>query len=450
MKIAYAVHHLPPRYTGGAEHRALRTARWFHAHGHAAALICVEAIDEAQPAYVDSLDNGLKIRRLAFDHRTFADGGRWKYDNAFVEQQVGAFLAEQRPDVFHLFGGYLMTAGAIRAAHAAGVPIVISLTDFWFLCPRITLLKSDGALCPAPPVDPLGCVRCQAEEQRRFRLPAQLAPRAAAVAWRWLGPALPPTRAQAHHIRERRQALADALASADALICPSRFLRDRFIDGGVAPRKLRLMRQGLILPPRLPPHDASRSRPVIGYRGQIKSHKGVDLLIDAALALAADGYAFTLAIYGNDLEDRRYADRLKQRARGAACIEWRGVHNAGQVWDVLAGLDIVVAPSRWYENSPNTILEAQAAGVPVVAADLGGMAELVRPEVDGLLFKANDASDLRRQLARLLDEPQRVDLLRANAPIVKSLDHEMGELLDVYRRTQAAPDAERIVARAAA
>jgi glycosyltransferase involved in cell wall biosynthesis len=433
MKILYAIHHLPPRYTGGAEHRALRTARWFQAHGHSAALICVEAIDEAQPAYADSFDGDLKIRRLAFDHRTFADGGRWAYDNAFIEQQVGAFLTEQRPDVFHLFSGYLMTAGAIRAAHAAGVPIIISLTDYWFLCPRITLLKSDGALCPAPPADPLGCVRCQAEEQRRFRLPARLAPQAAALAWRWLGPALPPTRAQAHRIHQRRETLGEAMDSADMLICPSRFLRDRFIDSGVAPGKFRLMRQGLILPPRMPPRDAGRSRPVIGYRGQIKWHKGVDLLIDAALALVADGYAFTLAIYGNDLEDRRYADALKRRVRGVACIEWRGVHTVGQVWDVLAGMDIVVTPSRWYENSPNAILEAQAAGLPVVAADLGGMAELVRHEVDGLLFKVNDADDLRRQLARLLDEPALIDRLRANAPGVKSIDHEMGELLDVYR-----------------
>ncbi len=59
----------------------------------------------------------------------------------------------------HLIGGYLITAGVIAAARAAGVPAIVTLTDFWFLCPRITLVRSDGCLCTVPE-DPLACVRC--------------------------------------------------------------------------------------------------------------------------------------------------------------------------------------------------------------------------------------------------------------------------------------------------
>jgi hypothetical protein len=68
MKIVYAVHHLPPRYTGGAENRARRTARWFQSHGHATAAICVEAIDCGEPPCADSVDDGVfalpPIRRV--------------------------------------------------------------------------------------------------------------------------------------------------------------------------------------------------------------------------------------------------------------------------------------------------------------------------------------------------------------------------------------------------
>ena len=95
MRIVYAVHHLPPRYTGGAENRALRTARWMQAHGHDVAIICVEAIDQSTPAYTDSVYEGVPTRRLAFDHRAFADPMRWQYDNALIEQRVGDFLAEK-------------------------------------------------------------------------------------------------------------------------------------------------------------------------------------------------------------------------------------------------------------------------------------------------------------------------------------------------------------------
>jgi glycosyltransferase involved in cell wall biosynthesis len=128
---------------------------------------------------------------------------------------------------------------------------------------------------------------------------------------------------------------------------------------------------------------------------------------------------------------------LKRRVRGADWIEWRRVYAAKRVWEVLAGLDAVVVPSRWYENSPNVILEAQAAHVPVVASDLGGMAELIQHGVNGLLFKVNDAPDLERQLARLMEEPGLIERLRANAPAVKTLDQDMTELLDVYHQILA-------------
>ncbi|HLF29141.1 MAG TPA: glycosyltransferase family 4 protein [Anaerolineae bacterium] len=432
MRILYAVHHLPPRYTGGAEARALRTARRMQALGHEAAMICVEAIDQREPAVETRVEEGIPIRRLSFDHRSFPEATRWTYDNAFVEDRVTELLNEQRPDVFHLISGYLMTAGAIRAAHRRGIPIVITLTDFWFLCPRITLLRGAGRVCPAPPPDPLGCVQCQAEASRRFSWPAQVAPQLTAQGWRQLGQRLPAVRAQALAIHDRRQVLSEALALSQALICPSRFLRELFVENGVAPEKLLLMRQGLAVPDQQPPRRPADDVTVFGYSGQIKPHKGVDLIVAAGAALAARGYRFKIAIYGNAEEDRRYTESLKRRARAATWLEWRGTYTAHDAWTVLAGLDAILVPSRWYENSPNIILEAQAAGVPVIATELGGMAELVRHEENGLLFRLNDAADLSRQMSRLLGDPGLLIGLRDCAPPVKTLDQEMAELLQLY------------------
>ena len=71
---------------------------------------------------------------------------------------------------------------------------------------------------------------------------------------------------------------------------------------------------------------------------------------------------------------------------------------------------------------------------PVIAAALGGMAELVQHGVNGLLFRVNDAHDLAQQIARLLDEPGLLDSLRANTPTVKTPDEEMAELFELYRQ----------------
>jgi glycosyltransferase involved in cell wall biosynthesis len=87
-----------------------------------------------------------------------------------------------------------------------------------------------------------------------------------------------------------------------------------------------------------------------------------------------------------------------------------------------------VVPSIWYENSPYSILEAFAHGLPVIATDLGGMAELVRHEESGLLFRRGDAASLAQQLARLLREPSLLGLLRSGVPPVKASSEEIDEI----------------------
>jgi glycosyltransferase involved in cell wall biosynthesis len=94
-------------------------------------------------------------------------------------------------------------------------------------------------------------------------------------------------------------------------------------------------------------------------------------------------------------------------------------------------------PSRWYENGPGVIFEAFAAGVPVVATDLGGMSEFVRHEENGLLFGLEDASGLARQLRRLIEEPGLLDRLRAGIGPVKTVQDNVDELEALYLQLQS-------------
>ena len=87
--------------------------------------------------------------------------------------------------------------------------------------------------------------------------------------------------------------------------------------------------------------------------------------------------------------------------------------------------DVLVVPSRWYENSPNVILEAFAAGLPVVVADHGGMAEMVREGIDGLRFNPGDVSSLAGALRRLCDDPGLLERLRAGVRPPTTIDAEM-------------------------
>ena len=72
--------------------------------------------------------------------------------------------------------------------------------------------------------------------------------------------------------------------------------------------------------------------------------------------------------------------------------------------------------------------------VPVIATDLGGMAELVKDGENGLLFTLNNSDHLRQQVQRLLDEGPLLDYLRNGIPLVKSIDEEMTEIITYYQQ----------------
>src|SRR6202008_2828583 len=121
----------------------------------------------------------------------------------------------------------------------------------------------------------------------------------------------------------------------------------------------------------------------------------------------------------SETENPVYVETLKSRSAGVPNqIRWRGPYRGDAVWAVMAGLDWLTVPSRWYENSPNAILEAYEMGVRVIAADRGGMAELVIHEKSGLLFKLDNIEDLRRQIMVVLKHPQLLEKLRRGIPQV--------------------------------
>jgi glycosyltransferase involved in cell wall biosynthesis len=91
----------------------------------------------------------------------------------------------------------------------------------------------------------------------------------------------------------------------------------------------------------------------------------------------------------------------------------------------LTAHDVLAVPSRWYDNSPNVILEAFSAGLPVVAANHGGLAGMVRHDVDGLLFRPGDTQSLSAALQRLASDPALLERLREGICPPHGIDGEM-------------------------
>lgn len=442
MNILLAVHHFPPAYWGGGELRAYETARWLKQHGHRVQVLCVEAPYDTGTIglhFTDDAFEGIPVRRLYFNLNAAPDPFRYSYDNPWIGEHVRAWLANDPPDVFHVIGGYLISASALDAARAAGVPTLVTLLEFWFQCAVNILLRGDNTLCNGPS-DLVDCARCVMDDKRRYRVFDERLPRYAravshfaaenAVLANMSGIA-----EQVDRVRARRDKLYESLVSSDIIISPSKFLLDKVVENGIPRDKMHLIAHLQDKPPLTARWQKSASgRLRIGFLGQIIKMKGVDLLVEAFSQLKPPGPAPQLLIYGRLDASPAFGKMLRGKARGNSNIVFAGSYDREQVYEVLQDIDVLAFPSIWYENAPRVLREAFETGTPVIAGNLGSAAEYVTHNVNGLLFERANVQDLARQLQRLVDEPELVAQLRRGIPRVKPIDDEMSELLELYQR----------------
>jgi glycosyltransferase involved in cell wall biosynthesis len=188
-------------------------------------------------------------------------------------------------------------------------------------------------------------------------------------------------------------------------------------SGGLPASRIHLVENAL--PDRLaspPREDRPRRRGKFAFFGQINPYKWLDLLLEA-IALVAPGAweGCSLAVHGSGLERQppAFRARLEDLLKAAGDrVTLLGPYRNSEVAALMSEADWLVVPSIWWENSPVVIQEAFASNLPVIAANLGGMAEKVRDGIDGMLFRARDPHDLARVLVDA-SNPQRWEASRS-------------------------------------
>jgi len=96
-------------------------------------------------------------------------------------------------------------------------------------------------------------------------------------------------------------------------------------------------------------------------------------------------------------------------------IVFTGFKHGNELQELLSHSTCIVCPAIWYENMPNTVIEAYAYGKPVVASRIGSLAEIVENDETGLLFEMKNSKDLSEKLRRFIDDPTLSKKLGMNA-----------------------------------
>lgn len=438
MRITLVVHQFPPRYFTGTEQYAFAVGSSLRRRGHDVDVFALDpAFGEATGPFrvVHEQVGELPVTRVNYWMWLHRDWRRLEYRHPWMAEVFGEHLRARDSDVVHSFHLRHVGADLIDVIKAQGRGLVVHLTDFWFLCPQVTLVRRDGNSCGGPPDGGRGCLDCIAPElaaelQASPVRDELLALQAAATG---LSRAETDLYSRVATVLERPGYLQQRLLAADAILAPTRFLRETFAHNGVPAERLQHQPYGIdvdrIRAGLLGTHAPQRPL-TFGFLGTLSPHKGPHVLIDALQRVHGP---CRVVLRGRATDFPDYAGPLLTRAAADTRVCCLDAFAAAELPSVLASIDVLVVPSLWHENAPFVVLEARAAGLPVLASDQGGLAEVVRHEVDGELFRPGDAADLAARMQRLLDEPLRLSRYQQAVEPPSRLDAVVDELEALYR-----------------
>jgi glycosyltransferase involved in cell wall biosynthesis len=194
-----------------------------------------------------------------------------------------------------------------------------------------------------------------------------------------------------------------ALARVSRLIPVSASLQDQLVERGISRERIRLVPNGVPTPGPLPQRLLPGPTWTLGCVALFRPRKGLEVLIDAMASLRAPGTNVRLRAVGA-FENEDYRKLIEQRVREhelGHAITWVGF--TSDVNGELAQMDALVLPSLFGEGMPMVVLEAMAAGVPVVATRVEGTPEVIEHGHSGLLVPPGDAGALAATLRQLID-----------------------------------------------
>lgn len=347
---------------GGEDHVMTAEVALLEAHGHTVI---------PYRLHNDSI-NGMSRSRLAL--RTLWSQSSYR---AIQEQ-----IRRHRPQIAHFHNTFpLISPAAYYAARSQNVGVVQTLHNFRIFCPNALLFR-DGGVCE----DCLGKGFAWPGIVHKCYRGSRVA--SAAVA----------TMAWGHRLLGTWRELVDRY------IALTEFSRRKVIEGGLPAPKV-VVKPNFVYPD---PGPGEHGRQYALFVGRLSPEKGLETLLKAWRLL---GGRVRLKILG----DGPQAPLIRDAAARDSTVEWLGNRPLEEVYAALGQALCLVLPSQCYEGFPRVVVEAFAKGTPVVASNLGAMAEVVAHGRTGLHFKPGDPVDLAAQIQRLLGAPAELEQMRQAA-----------------------------------
>ena len=419
---------------GGVDVYTDRVGRSLARQGHIINIIAADSTIEVNDKEIsvahDSLD-GFPIWRLCY---SFAQRPKEAFDigyDAEMETAVGNILREQQPELVIIFNFYTMTMATVKAAKSLNLPVYHVATDFLPVCRRATFIRWHNGSCDVGESIKT-CAECFVSHKSSGKAVASVMgnlPESTLIKlagdgeYSWPNPLalLNPYWRQIAVMNRRLKTIQPLREMIDHIFVPTRFTERMFVENGFEQSRVHHLPFGVD-----PDHPLtnvvhqSAGHIRFLFVGRFQPYKGVHLLLEAFNKLTNPKGA-TLTIYGASDGHDDYYDSLMTMINQNDRISFLGKIPPSELDRAFGEADYFLLPSTWHENSPLIISDALQSKTPVISSDIGGVTDIVKHDVNGLLFPMGDVQALQATLQRTINEPELGPRLQAGN-VLSSID----------------------------
>jgi glycosyltransferase involved in cell wall biosynthesis len=436
MKIIHVPFTFSPDPIGGTEVYVDNLARDLHGLGVDA---IVAAPGETSRAYM--LD-GLRVRRYAGAKKITDVSQIYGSGDTLAAGEFAKLLDEERPDLLHL---HALTSAVslqlVRQAKRRSIPVVFTYHTPTVSCQRGTLMLWGKHICDGK-LDVRRCTACNLNGLGMYRPFAESIARLPPVLSRWIArhglqgdiwTALRMTQL----VSMRHEVFRAMASEVDHIVAVCNWVKELLLLNEIPDAKISVSRHGVGRTTNQKPHliqsriGESFDETRIAFLGRMDPTKGVHVLVEALVS--KPGLQIKLDVYGvvQSAASAAYQKKVIKLVGTDPRISIHKPIPSEEVVSRLRHYDFLAIPSQWLETGPLVALEAFAAGIPVLGWDVGGLSEIVRDGIDGLLIKPG--ADWGEALSRVAQDPKLRQRLKAGVRPPRTSIEVSHEMLALYK-----------------
>ncbi len=324
--------------------------------------------------------------------------------NQKIYQDMIHTIKTDRPDVAHVHNVFpLISPSVYVALHDCDIPIVQTIHNYRFMCPNGQFFVN-GNICE----DCQSIGFASAFKKKCFRNNRMLsALYAISISRMW-----------------RTDIIQKHITKYIAL---NNFVAKKLMVSGIPDSKIEIC--GNFIEPL--PNSFSNKQNYILFLGRLSHEKGISTLL-RALSKLND---VNLKIAGTGPEEGSLKKQAEKYCHNN--VNFLGHVSGEDKYKLIAEAQCMIVPSEWYENFPVSVMESLSLGTPVIASNIGGLPDMIKPNITGLLFKAGDPDNLAENIHSLLSHPDRITEMSQQATTtakrIFNPQQHLTQLIDIYQ-----------------